>query len=44
MRALDKMGLLDAILKKVNPAELKARSFSFYEGLSDNHEAFFTVS
>ncbi|RDX51872.1 FAD/NAD(P)-binding domain-containing protein [Lentinus brumalis] len=42
VRALDKMGLLDAILKKVNPAELKARSFSFYEGLSDNHEAFFT--
>ncbi|KAI0699364.1 FAD/NAD(P)-binding domain-containing protein [Cerioporus squamosus] len=42
VRTLDKMGLLDAILKKVNPAELMARSFSFYEGLSDSHEAIFT--
>ena len=44
VRVLEKLGLLDAILKKVNPAELKARSFSYYEGLSDSHEAIYTVS
>lgn len=44
MRILDKLGLLDKILQKVNPAELKARSFSFYEGLSDSHEPYYTVS
>ncbi|RPD65133.1 FAD/NAD(P)-binding domain-containing protein [Lentinus tigrinus ALCF2SS1-6] len=41
VQTLDKLGLLDAILRKVNPAELKDRYFSFYEGLSDSHEAIY---
>ena len=38
------MGIMDDILKKINPDEVKDRGFKFYDGLSDSHEAFFSVS
>ncbi|KAI0756243.1 FAD/NAD(P)-binding domain-containing protein [Daedaleopsis nitida] len=41
VRILEALGVMDAILERVNPAELRTRSFAFYSG-HGNHEHIYT--
>lgn len=43
MRVLRAIGVLEEILKKINPNEVRNRGFWFYDGLSDSSEPFFEV-
>ena len=43
VRVLRKIGVLDEILKKINPKEVRNRGFWFYDGLSYSSEPFFKV-
>ena len=43
MRVLRAIGVLEEILKKINPNEVRSRGFWFYDGLSDSSEPFFEV-
>ena len=43
VRVLQAVGVLDEVLKKINPAELKTRGFVFYYGVGE-HEKILAVS
>ncbi|EJF67164.1 FAD/NAD(P)-binding domain-containing protein [Dichomitus squalens LYAD-421 SS1] len=40
VRVLKAVGLLDEVLKKIHPSELRTRGFIYYNGLGDNQEVF----
>ena len=40
---LRKLGILEDIMKKINPDEVKNRGFRFYDGTSDSPEHFYEV-
>ncbi|TBU25307.1 FAD/NAD(P)-binding domain-containing protein [Dichomitus squalens] len=40
VRALRAIGLLDELLKKISPSELRTRGFVYYGGLGDNQKIF----
>lgn len=42
IRVLKEFGVLDAVLKKTNPGELKPKGFRFFSGL-DGHELVYEV-
>ena len=43
VRILRTIGILDDIMKKINPDEVRNRGFKFYDGLSDSNVPFYEV-
>ena len=44
VRVLQQLGILEDILKKLNPSEVRNRGFRYYDGLSDSPEHFHEAS